>query len=184
MLSTHNLFSPADGRPIVAPAQDMVLGAYFLTVMKPGEPRFDAFGSKNDAQLAYATGQLDLQEGLDVAFPNGDGTKTVRRTTAGRMLFTDIMPDNMHPFIYKMLDDTFAKKEYKGNGFGKKDLGAIIAQCHRMNGDSRTIQLLDEMKALGFQEATKAGMTVAITDMEVPEERNQIWSGPRSRCGT
>jgi len=174
MLSTHNLFSPADGRPIVAPAQDMVLGAYFLTVMKPGEPRFDAFGSKNDAQLAYATGQLDLQEGLDVAFPNGDGTKTVRRTTAGRMLFTDIMPDNMHPFIYKMLDDTFAKKEFKGNGFGKKDLGAIIAQCHRMNGDSRTIQLLDEMKALGFQEATKAGMTVAITDMEVPEERNQI----------
>ena len=174
MLSTHNLFSPADGRPIVAPAQDMVLGAYFMTVMKPGEPRFDAFGSKNDAQLAYATGQLDLQEGLDVAFPNGDGTKTVRRTTAGRMLFTDIMPDNMHPFIYKMLDDTFAKKEYKGNGFGKKDLGAIIAQCHRMNGDSRTIQLLDEMKALGFQEATKAGMTVAITDMEVPEERNQI----------
>ena len=174
MLSTHNLFSPADGRPIVAPAQDMVLGAYFLTVMKPGEPRFDAFGSKNDAQLAYATGQLDLQEGLDVAFPNGDGTKTVRRTTAGRMLFTDIMPDNMHPFIYKMLDDTFAKKEFKGNGFGKKDLGAIIAQCHRMNGDSRTIQLLDEMKALGFQEATKAGMTVAITDMEVPEARNQI----------
>ncbi len=174
MLSTHNLFSPADGRPIVAPAQDMVLGAYFLTVMKPGEPRFDAFGSKNDAQLAYATGQVGLQDGLDVAFPNGDGTKTVRRTTAGRMLFTDIMPDNMHPFIYKMLDDTFAKKEFKGNGFGKKDLGAIIAQCHRMNGDSRTIQLLDEMKALGFQEATKAGMTVAITDMEVPEERNQI----------
>ena len=174
MLSTHNLFSPADGRPIVAPAQDMVLGAYFLTVMKPGEPRFDAFGSKNDAQLAYATGQLDLQEGLDVAFPNGDGTKTVRRTTAGRMLFTDIMPDNMHPFIYKMLDDTFAKKEFKGNGFGKKDLGAIIAQCHRMNGDTRTIQLLDEMKSLGFQEATKAGMTVAITDMEVPEARNQI----------
>jgi DNA-directed RNA polymerase subunit beta' len=174
MLSTHNLFSPADGRPIVAPAQDMVLGAYFLTVMTPGEPRFDAFGSKNDAQLAYATGQIGLQEGIDVAFPNGDGAKTVRRTTAGRMLFTDIMPDNMHPFIYKMLDDTFAKKEFKGNGFGKKDLGAIIAQCHRMNGDSRTIQLLDEMKALGFQEATKAGMTVAITDMEVPEERNQI----------
>ncbi len=174
MLSTHNLFSPADGRPIVAPAQDMVLGAYFLTVMKPGEPRFDTFGSKADAQLAYATGQIGLQEGVDVAFSNGDGTKTVRRTTAGRMLFTDIMPDNMHPFIYKMLDDTFAKKDFKGNGFGKKDLGAIIAQCHRMNGDSRTIQLLDEMKALGFQEATKAGMTVAITDMEVPEERNQI----------
>jgi DNA-directed RNA polymerase subunit beta' len=175
MLSTHNLFSPADGRPIVAPAQDMVLGAYFLTVMKPGETRFDTFGSKSDAQLAYATGQIGLQEGIDVALPNPDGIgKSVRRVTAGRLLFNDIMPDNMHPFIYKMLDDTFAKKEFKGNGFGKKDLGAIIAQCHRMNGDTRTIQLLDDLKTLGFQEATKAGMTVAITDMEVPEQRNQI----------
>jgi len=174
MLSTHNLFSPADGRPIVAPAQDMVLGAYFLTVMKPGEPRFEAFGGKADAQLAYATGQIGLQEGIDVAFLNEDGTKTVRRTTAGRLLFNDIMPENMHPFIFKMLDDTFAKKEFKGNGFGKKDLGAIIAQCHRTNGDTRTIQLLDELKTLGFTEATKAGMTVAITDMEVPERRNEI----------
>ncbi len=174
MLSTHNLFSPADGRPIVAPAQDMVLGAYFLTVMKPGDPRFEAFGSKNDAQLAYATGRIGLQEGIDVALPNGDGTKSVKRVTAGRLLFSDILPDNMHPYLYEMLDKKFSTKEFKGNGFGKKDLGELIAQCHRTNGDTRTIQLLDELKALGFQEATKAGMTVAITDMEVPEKRNQI----------
>jgi len=180
MLSTHNLFSPADGRPIVAPAQDMVLGAYFMTVMKEGEPRFDTFGSRADAELAYATAQVGLQDAIDVALPNGllqNGAgpgKTVKRTTVGRLLFMDIMPDNMHPFIFKMLDDMFEKKAFKGNGFGKKDLGAIIAQCHRLNGDTRTIQLLDELKALGFQEATKAGMTVAITDMEVPEERNQI----------
>ena len=175
MLSTHNLFSPADGRPIVAPAQDMVLGAYFMTVMKEGEPRYDSFGSRADAELAYATDQIGLQDAIDVALPNPDGSgKTVKRTTVGRLLFTDIMPENMHPFIFKMLDDMFDKKQYKGNGFGKKDLGAIIAQCHRLNGDTRTIQLLDELKALGFQEATKAGMTVAITDMEVPEKRNQI----------
>ena len=174
MLSTHNLFSPADGRPIVAPAQDMVLGAYFLTVMKPGDPRFEAFGSKNDAQLAYATGRIGLQEGIDVALQNGDGTKSVKRVTAGRLLFSDILPDNMHPYLYEMLDKKFSTKEFKGNGFGKKDLGELIAQCHRTNGDTRTIQLLDELKALGFQEATKAGMTVAITDMEVPEKRNQI----------
>ncbi len=174
MLSTHNLFSPADGRPIVAPAQDMVLGAYFMTVMTGAEPRFDAFASEADAQLAYATDQIGIQEQIDVAFPKEGGGKMIRRTTAGRLLFNDIMPDNMHAFIYKMLDDTFAKKEYKGNGFGKKDLGAIIAQCHRTNGDTRTIQLLDELKTLGFTEATKAGMTVAITDMEVPEERNII----------
>ena len=175
MLSTHNLFSPADGRPIVAPAQDMVLGAYFMTVMKEGEPRYDAFGSRADAELAYATDQIGLQDAIDVALPNvGESGKTVKRTTVGRLLFTDIMPDNMHPFIFKMLDDMFARKAFKGNGFGKKDLGAIIAQCHRLNGDTRTIQLLDELKALGFQEATKAGMTVAITDMEVPEKRNQI----------
>ncbi len=135
-----------------------------------------------------------MQEGIDVAFPNGDKLKTARRTTAGRLLFNDIMPDNMHPFIFEMLDKKFTDKQtagkregvddggYKGNGFGKKELGAIIAECHRRNGDTRTIQLLDELKALGFQEATKAGMTVAITDMEVPEERNDHPQNDRRPC--
>ncbi len=177
MLSTHNLFSPADGRPIVAPAQDMVLGAYFLTVMKPDEPRFDTFSSIESASLAYASGRIGIQEQIDVSFTDAEGVRSTRRTTAGRLLLTEILPDNMHGYMFDMLDKKFAAKEYKGNGFGKKDLGELIAQCHRQNGDTRTIRLLDELKALGFQEATKAGMTVAITDMEVPEERNKIIEG-------
>ena len=84
------------------------MGAYFLTVMQEGEPRFEAFGSRADAELAYATARIGLQEAIDVALPNVDGPgKTVKRTTVGRLLFTDIMPDNMHPFIFKMLDDMF-----------------------------------------------------------------------------
>jgi DNA-directed RNA polymerase subunit beta' len=205
MLSTHNLFSPADGRPIVAPAQDMVLGAYFLTIRKPGEPDARPFGSPQEAQLAYATEQIGIHDPILVRLSAGE---EAHLTTAGRLLFSDLLPENMHDHFFKMVakkdgqyfeeiqrrrkdekvapipgvltvavedearEARFAKPG--GKGLGKKDLAELIAAVHRNNGDDRTIQLLDEMKSLGFKEATKAGMTVAITDMEVPEERNQI----------
>jgi DNA-directed RNA polymerase subunit beta' len=159
MLSTHNLFSPADGSPVVAPQQDMILGAYVLTLEMPGEPRRDPFSSPEEAQLAYDSGLITLQEPIDVAFRQPDGMKKVQRSTVGRILFSNLLPENMR-YVKKTMN--------------KRALGELVAQCHRLNGAERTIQLLDELKALGFQEATKAGMTVAITDMEVPEARDII----------
>ena len=157
MLSTHNLFSPADGRPIVAPQQDMILGAYFLTMDMPGEPKHGTFTGPDEAQMAYEVGQITLQEPIDVGLKQPDGSRVTERMTAGRILFSNILPENMR-YVKKTMN--------------KKELGALVAQCHRLNGDERTIRLLDELKALGFKEATKAGMTVAITDMDVPEERD------------
>ena len=186
MLSTKNLFSPADGHPVVAPQQDMILGAYFMTLMEPGDPQSFAsnedgeaqgytYGSLEEAQLAYSVNKIRIHEPINVRFRKEDGSATeTRQTTAGRILFTNIMPNNMHDYIFDMLARKDKVKQGSGNGLGKKELGTIVAECHRRNGDERTVILLDELKALGFQEATKAGMTVAITDMDVPEERNNI----------
>ena len=159
MLSTHNLFSPADGRPIVAPAQDMVLGAYWLTMMDPGDPKVPPFNGPEEAQLAYDTNVIALHDPIDVRLPQQDGTKLIQRTTVGRITFSHLLPENMR---------------YVNDLMKKKNLAEVIARCHRTNGDERTIRLLDELKALGFKEATKAGMTVAITDMDVPEKRHVI----------
>ncbi|MEO7718784.1 MAG: DNA-directed RNA polymerase subunit beta' [Capsulimonas sp.] len=160
MLSTHNLFSPADGRPIVAPAQDMVLGCYYMTMMRPGEPTKPFFASAEEAALAFDTQTIGMQEPIDCYLKQGDDEhRTLTRTTIGRILFSNILPTNMR-YVNKLMN--------------KKGLGELIARCHRTNGDERTIILLDELKALGFREATKAGMTVAITDMDVPEKRNEI----------
>jgi len=159
MLSTHNLFSPADGRPIVAPAQDMVLGAYWLTMIDPGDTKYPVFGSPDEAELAFDTGVISLHDPIDVRLPQQDGTTAVTRITVGRIIFSNLLPENMR---------------YVNDLMKKKNLAEVIARCHRINGDERTIRLLDELKALGFREATKAGMTVAITDMDVPEKRHVI----------
>ena len=159
MLSTHNLFSPADGRPIVAPAQDMVLGSYFMTIKRPGEVVMPPFSSTDEAELAYEGNLIHIHEAINVRLKMNDGTVQLQETTIGRILFSHVLPTNMR---------------YVDRIMNKKALGALIAQCHRMNGDERTIKLLDELKELGFKEATKAGMTVAITDMEVPEKRDRI----------
>jgi DNA-directed RNA polymerase subunit beta' len=185
MLSTHNLFSPADGRPIVAPAQDMVLGSYFLTfraddaLYNPEMP----FSSPDEARIAYDAQMVRINQPINVRFVQPSGAHLMRETTVGRIMFSDLLPDNMHPVFYEMLDKkdkarvralAVVDTERKGTGLGKKDLGTLIAEMHRLNGDERTIILLDELKALGFREATRAGMTIAITDMDVPEERNKI----------
>ncbi|MBV9851789.1 MAG: DNA-directed RNA polymerase subunit beta' [Armatimonadetes bacterium] len=186
MLSTHNLFSPADGRPIVAPAQDMVLGSYFLT-FKADDPVYDyTFASPDEARMAYDAEIIRLNEPIKVRFPRAGGENLTRETTVGRILFSGVLPENMHDTFYVMVEKKdkdraaalqsadLTKRERKGTGLGKKDLGELIALMHRLNGDERTIELLDELKALGFREATKAGMTIAITDMDVPQERNEI----------
>ncbi len=157
MLSTHNLFSPADGSPIVAPAQDIVLGCYFLTMEKENlEPRHVPFASASDAMQAYDNGLLDLHEPIDVRVKRGE---PVLRITAGRLIFNEIIP---------------ASLQYVNRALDKNGLTAIIAEVHDIEGDERTIQLLDDMKAIGFKWACKAGITFSLTDMKSPPARAEI----------
>jgi DNA-directed RNA polymerase subunit beta' len=161
MLATHNLFSPANGNPIVAPAQDIVLGGYFLTMEKGGEPRHVPFASAEDALQAYNNGLLDLHEFIDVRLPDvsDGGALKLQRITAGRLLFNEIVPPELR-YVNRTMD--------------KKSLTALVAQTHDELGDERTIQLLDDMKAQGFHWAAKAGITFSLTDMKSPEARARI----------
>jgi DNA-directed RNA polymerase subunit beta' len=160
MLATNNLFSPADGHPIVAPIQDIVLGTYYLTQKKDQEPRAEVFGDENKAILAYELGVIDLHEPIRVRMISGGvGEPSIRVITAGRLILSQILPDDMRPFDQYMT---------------KKSISELVTDCHRRHGNARTIQLLDDIKKLGFVYATKAGVTISMTDMDIPAKRNEI----------
>ncbi len=160
MLSTKNLFSPANGGPIVSPSKDIVLGSYFLTMQRPGEAYPEIFSGPNEAIMALDTGYINLHQTIKVRITDKNtGEKTIRETTVGRLKFSLVLPESMR---------------YINETIGKKHLGKLIAQCNQLHGDARTIKLLDDLKNMGFTEATKSGITVALTDMEVPEERNEL----------
>ncbi|MDR3709718.1 MAG: DNA-directed RNA polymerase subunit beta' [Capsulimonadaceae bacterium] len=161
MLSTKNLFSPANGGPIVSPSKDIVLGSYFVTMKKEGQEPFpEIFSGPNEAILAWETGFVDLHDPIRVRIKDKDsGTTEVRETTVGRLRFSLILPENMR---------------YVNETIGKKQLGKLISKCSQLHGDDRTIRLLDDLKNMGFREATNSGITIAMSDIEVPEERNVI----------
>jgi DNA-directed RNA polymerase subunit beta' len=160
MLSTSNLFSPADGRPIVAPVQDIVLGAYYLTQMAPGEPGEFVYSSPQEALLAHDNGVLRLQEPIRVRITDpATGEKRIEVTTAGRLILNGILPESLR-WVNDLLD--------------KKKLAQLVNRCYEAEGRMRTIQLLDELKSLGFLYATKGGITISMTDMDIPAKRDEI----------
>ncbi len=158
MLSSNNLFSPADGHPVVSPVQDIVLGSYYLTQKTDVEPFPEPFKSADEAILAHDTGKLDLHQPIRVRITDCDGTK-VRETTVGRLILNRILPEGM-PYVDKSMD--------------KKAISELIEDVHRRFGSEATIKVLDEFKTLGFKYATKAGVTISMTDMDIPAKREEI----------
>jgi len=163
MLSTHNLFSPADGRPIVAPIQDIVLGSYYMTMKRETPEDFEprVFANQEDALLAYHNGQLDIHEPIKVRLPKEPGSSELemREITVGRLLFNSILPENMR-YVDKEID--------------KKTMAKLVSECHKKNGHERTIQLLDDLKEIGFRYSTFSGITISMTDMDIPSKRDEI----------
>jgi len=164
MLSTHNLFSPADGRPIVAPIQDIVLGSFYLTMKNDDLPEgFEpkVFASAEDALMAYRSGGLDIHEPIKARLPKLDGTEDVemREITVGRLIFNDILPENMR-YIDREID--------------KKTMSRLVTDCYARNGHERTVKFLDDIKELGFRYSTFAGITISMTDMDIPSKRDEI----------
>ncbi len=166
MLSTHNLFSPADGRPVVAPLQDIVLGSFYLTMKNkdlPEDFEFKIFGSDEEALMAYRHEEtnMDIHEPIKVRLPisHDSNELELREITIGRMIFNNILPPNMR-YIDKEID--------------KKTMQKLVTDCYETNGHERTVQLLDDLKDLGFRYATFAGMTISMTDMDIPSERDAI----------
>jgi DNA-directed RNA polymerase subunit beta' len=223
MLASHNLFSPANGGPIVAPVQDIVLGNYYLTMMRepqPGDtPNPYIFSTPEEAMLAYDTGQIDLHDPISVRLdfrPNTDeGTARESRiigarllynqaenrwervvsngaasngkskgngngnaetvpfdyakevgstyTTVGRLIFNQILPERLK-YTGKYLLRTV----------GKKLISEVISDVYETHGKEACINFLDDIKAMGFKYAMRGGITISMTDMDVPGERDQL----------
>ncbi|MGB9588297.1 MAG: hypothetical protein ACPL7O_08965, partial [Armatimonadota bacterium] len=154
-----NLFSPADGHPIVSPIQDIVLGCYYLTQVREGDVFPEVFKDPNEAILAYESGRLDLHAKVKVRVISPDGSTKIVESTAGRLIVSELLPEDMRP-VDRVLN--------------KKALSELVAECHKRHGEKCTIQLLDDLKSIGFQYATRAGVTISMTDMDIPAKREEI----------
>src|SRR5271168_2452092 len=170
MLATNNIFSPSSGKPITTPSQDIVLGCYYLTA-EPRKPlpanleELPLFGTKVEAIFAYSDGALKTHDRIRLLNPDfgrktvfGLTDKKVIDTTIGRVLFSEIWPDELG---------------YHNKPVKKSDLGDLIWKCYKFAGHDKTVTMLDKLKEIGFREATKSGVSIGIDDMIVPKERDE-----------
>jgi DNA-directed RNA polymerase subunit beta' len=163
MLSTANLLSPADGSPVVAPTQDMVLGCYYLTLDGPETKgrKTRLFSSEDEAILAFQLRTVTLHEPVEAEIRTYDdqtGTLVPSRirTTVGRIIFNQILPDRLR----------FSNAVMK-----RAELKRLVDECYRMLGAEETAHLVDGIKSVGFEFATRGGITIGLFDIEVPKNK-------------
>ena len=177
LLSPNNLLKPSDGAPVAVPSQDMVLGIYYLTMEKENDSEnLPAFKDVNEAILAYEDKRISLHEFIKVKRTgiNKDGEEESRivKSTIGRFIFNEIIPQDLG-FVDRDKEESFLQLEIDFK-VAKRQLKDIVQQCINIHGGTRTAEILDDIKAIGFQYATSSGITVSISDMEVPEEKKGI----------
>ena len=167
MLAANHILAPKDGRPIIVPTQDMVLGSYYLTILRPGaQGEGKIFTGINEAILAYQHHELALQAEVQARI---EGYGLVK-TSLGRMIFNEILP----PEIRYYHKDTDTDQWCLGIRMDKKELGKLVARCFDKFGASKTAVVIDSVKNLGYHYACIAGMTVAISDIIIPPEKKEI----------
>ncbi len=168
MLSTNNIFSPANGKPIMSPSQDIVMGCYYITMDLPGMPGEGmVFASIDECLLAHSLGKVDLHAKIKVRMPAGrtlknDPTITggkLFETTPGRIIFNQILADG---------------SPYYNTPQDSKQLSVVISDCHELLGRRATIDLLDRIMRLGFEESTKSGLSFATDDLITPPAKKEI----------
>ena len=170
MLAPNNIFSPSSGKPITTPSQDIVLGCYYLTQnprrSEEGK-RLPLFSSPGDVEFALSEGTIHIHDWIHYINPDfdkdgkattiyGDNSKKVLRTTAGRVIFNQIWPQALG---------------FNNKAAGKKQIGDIIWRTYQTVGQDGTVITLDKLKDLGFTWATRAGISIGITDMIIPKEK-------------
>jgi len=154
MLATNNIFSPADGRPITSPTQDIVLGCYYITKEKPGDKgEGKYFSSPAEVVVAYNDEEVGMHAKIKVEI-NG----TLIDTTVGRVLFNLQLPEGVD-----FVNDTMSKSK----------LSNAIHRIYKIKGHHAVIKLLDSLKRLGFEEATKAGLSISIDDLQIPGKKEE-----------
>ena len=176
MLAANNLLKPSDGKPVAVPSQDMVLGSYYLTMQKPGEPgEGKVFRDVNEALMAYNEHDVSLHAAIKVKITKDIGDKKVSKiidATVGRLIFNENIPQNLG-----YVDRTNSDKQFDLEVsflVGKKQLSDIIERCIKIHGTTTTSEVLDRIKALGFKYSTRAAITVAVCDAEIPPQKKDI----------
>ena len=177
LLSPNNLLKPSDGGPVAVPSQDMVLGIYYLTQERPGNPgEGKFFKSINEAILAYENKVITLQSRIHVrctkTMPDGTELTGTVESTLGRFLFNEIIPQDLG----------YVNRSIPGNELlpevdflvGKKQLKQILEKVINTHGATKTAEVLDAIKAMGYKYSTRAAMTVSISDMTVPPQKPEM----------
>jgi DNA-directed RNA polymerase subunit beta' len=183
MLSTANLLSPSDGAPVVAPTQDMVLGCFYLTLEREdtqAAPPVARFGDEREALLAYDVGRIDTRKDVELANHHvqrlelhspievavhgwdgeqGEAVEQLVRTTVGRVLFNQVLPERLR-FVNKPMN--------------RAALRELVSDCYRLLGPIETAHLVDGIKQVGFHYATRGGMTIAVDDITIPQEKPKL----------
>jgi DNA-directed RNA polymerase subunit beta' len=186
MLSTNNVFSPANGQPIIAPSQDIVLGCYYMTcgnVMEKGEDLDRPYDSFEEVEMAWSQRKVTLQTHIKIRLPERtkvmeikDGDRIflapkdskIIQTSVGRCIFHDIIPAGMPFYNYPLK---------------KGRLMDIIADSHKYVGRKATLILLDELKDIGFRHATLAGLSFATHDLHIPKKKVDIIADSQNKVG-
>ena len=177
LLSPNNLLKPSDGGPVAVPSQDMVLGIYYLTQERPGakgEGKF--FKSVNEAILAYENQVITLQTKIHVrvtkTMPDGTEKTGTVSSTLGRFIFNEILPQDLG-FVDRSNHDNDLALEVDFH-VGKKGLKQILQKVINTHGATKTAEVLDDIKSMGYKYSTRAAMTVSISDMTVPPQKPQL----------
>ena len=176
MLAANNLLKPSDGRPVAIPTQDMLLGSYYLTLLKEGEKgEGKLFKDVDEALMAYDAGVVSLHAAIKVKVTKQIGDKQVSRiidATVGRLIFNENIPQDLG-----FVDRTNSDKQFDLEVsflVKKKQLSDIIERCIKIHGTTTTSEVLDKIKATGYKYSTKAAITVAVCDAEIPEAKKDI----------
>ena len=176
MLASNNILKPQDGKPVVSPTQDMVIGCYYLTIERPGaKGEGKVFCSEDEAVMAYQTGNVALQARIKVRLTRewqGETRRKVIETTVGRLIFNGAIPQDLG-YVDRSKEENLFKLEID-RLIIKKDLGKIVDRCYRRYGATRTSEVLDRIKSLGFKYSTRGGITVGFQDITVPENKKSI----------
>nr|WP_322786102.1 DNA-directed RNA polymerase subunit beta' [Caldanaerobius polysaccharolyticus] len=176
MLAATNILKPQDGKPVMVPTQDMVLGCYYLTGDRDGEKgEGKVFSSVDEVLMAYQLGEIGIHAKIKVRVKkeiDGQIRYGIIDATPGKLIFNEAIPQDLG----------FVDRSKPGNEFkleidflvDKKMLGVILDRCYRKYGPTKTAEVLDKIKALGYKYSTKGAITVSVSDIEIPEEKPKI----------
>ncbi|NBP25936.1 MAG: hypothetical protein EBU81_15610, partial [Proteobacteria bacterium] len=177
MMATSNIFSPSSGKPILTPSQDIVLGAYYLTIEPRRKPskneRVPLLSGLQEVLYVKADGALRMHDWVEIPNPDygretifGDSKRKALRTTVGRVIFNDIWPSDLGFVNFPV---------------PKAKLGDLILNTYKIAGNQVTVETLDRLKELGFQTAFQAGISIGIDDMIIPDTKREIVSESRKK---